>query len=60
MRRSSTNPDSEKTETLKAVKDFLGKKPCDKMTEDVVERKTITIVNELIQNGDFKVRYHVQ
>ena len=28
----------------------------DRLTEDVVERKTTTIIDELSQNNDFKVR----
>ena len=65
-RRSQSD---ERSEAIKAFKEFMSlpttpsqampthtpaKK--DRLTEDVVERKTTTIIDELSQNNDYKVR----
>ncbi|XP_019861475.1 PREDICTED: eukaryotic translation initiation factor 4 gamma 3-like, partial [Amphimedon queenslandica] len=64
-RRSQSD---ERSDTLKLVKDFLNPQPPpvtqatpthttskqDRLTEEVVERKTTTIIDELSQNQDYK------
>ncbi|XP_011407685.1 PREDICTED: eukaryotic translation initiation factor 4 gamma 3-like [Amphimedon queenslandica] len=64
-RRSQSD---EKSDTLKLVKDFLNPQPPpatqatpthttskqDRLTEEVVERKTTTIIDELSENQDYK------